>query len=353
MIAGNDPTSLNTKSPPPGPDLYVSTARIYEGTQNVDAAKAEYDKALQIDPAYLPALLGYAHLLDKEKEFADADKYYQKAVKLHPAVAAIYNDWGMSQQRRGRLDESAKLLTKATQLQPAKQLYRNNLAMVFVVMHRPEEAYRQLAAIEAPAVAHFNLGALLHRAGDDQMAAYQFAQASKADPNWAQAREWAGRLGAPGAAGASSGVAVLNDNRVPPPEPRPDPASAPTMVASRAPIVDEANVPYAPPMTSPPLPTPVAQEPASGPALHRATVVTPHEADGLPAFAGVEPGPVVMPASGYAYPPSATPAKSAVAEPQQPPPGSYDAPASQPGSPEALPPLPPSDLGLAPLPPVR
>ena len=348
MIAGNDPTSLNTRSPPPGPDLYVSTARIYEGTQNVDAAKVQYDKALQIDSSYLPALLGYAHLLDTQKEFADADKYYQKAVKQHPAVAAIYNDWGMSQQRRGRFDESAKLLTKATQLQPDKQLYRNNLAMVLVVMHRPEEAYRQLVAIEAPAVAHFNLAALLHRAGDDQAAAFHFAQASKEDPNWAQAREWAGRLGAPGAAGAASGVAIANDARVAPPEPRPDPASVPIMVASRAPIVDEANVPFAPMMNPPPLPTPVAQEPAGGPGINRATVVSPPAADGLPANAGIDPGPVVLPASGFAYPPAAMPAKSGVAGTPSP-----ESRSSEPPSPEPLPPLPPNDLGVTPLPPVR
>jgi Tfp pilus assembly protein PilF len=352
LIAGSDPISLNTKSPPPGPDLYVSTARVYEGTQNTEAAKAQYDRALQIDPAFLPALLGYAHLLDTQKEFAAADKYYQKAVKKHPEVAAIYNDWGMSQQRRGRLDESAKLLTKATQLQPEKQLYRNNLAMVLVVMHRPEEAYRQLAAIEAPAVAHYNLATLLHRAGNDQMAAYHFAEASKDDPKWAQARQWAERLGAVGAPVSTNAVAVAGDVHVPPPDPRPDPAAAPYFVASRAPIVDQANAPPAPTMTPPPLPTPVMPQPvngpaaygpsAYGPAVNGATVVSPAACDGLPAFAGIEPGPVVTPTSGIAYPT------------QNPPRGAPPiSGAAEPPSPEGMPPLPPNGLGLAPLPPVR
>jgi len=341
MIAGSDPTSLNTKSPPPGPDLYVSTARVYEGTQNTEAAKEQYDRALHIDPAYLPALLGYAHLLDTQKEFVEADKYYQKAVKKHPEVAAIYNDWGMSQQRRGKLEESAKLLTKATQLQPDKQLYRNNLAMVLVVMHKPEEAYKQLVAIEAPPVAHFNLAALLHRAGDDHLAAFHFAQASKEDPTWAQARQWADRLGGIDAPSANNALAVTGPH-VPPPDPKPDPAAAPYMMASRAPIVDQANGPPVPSMTPPPLPTPTMQPLAAESGVNGATVVTPPAADCLPVYAGVDLAPVVTPASGITYPVQNSPA---------------DAPLSSGGtesSPsEGLPPLPPSGLGLVPLPPVR
>jgi Tfp pilus assembly protein PilF len=345
MIAGSDPTSLNTKSPPPGPDLYVSTARVYEGTQNTEAAKAQYERALKIDPAYLPALLGYAHLLDTQKEFTDADKYYEKAAKKHPEVAAIYNDWGMSQQRRGRLDESARLLTKATQLQPNKALYRNNLAMVLVVMHRPEEAYRQLAAIETPAVAHFNLGALLHRAGDDQTAAFHFARASIEDPTWAQARQWADRLGGVGAAPVTNALAVSGNVHVPPPDPQPDPAAAPYRMAARAPIVDQANAPLPPTSALPPLPAPAPQSEiggstASAAGFNGATIVTPPMADALPAFAGVEPGPVT-PTSGIAYPTQSGP----------PSPSSTKG-AAEPVI-EAMPPLPPNGLDLAPLPPVR
>jgi Tfp pilus assembly protein PilF len=341
MIAGSDPTSLNTKSPPPGPDLYVSTARVYEGTQNTVAAKEQYDRALHIDPSYLPALLGYAHLLDTQKEFVEADKYYQKAVKKHPEVAAIYNDWGMSQQRRNKLDESVKLLTKATQLQPEKQLYRNNLAMVLVVMHRPEEAYKQLVAIETQPVAHFNLAALLHRAGDDHLAAYHFAQASKEDPTWAQARQWADRLGGLDAPAANNALAVTGVG-VPPPDPKPDPAAAPYMMASRAPIVDQANAPPAPSMTPPPLPTPTMQPSATGSSADGSTVVTPSSADYVPAYAGTDSAPVVTPTSGISYP---------VENPSGGVPLSNGA--SEPSPSEGLPPLPPSGLGLVPLPPVR
>jgi Tfp pilus assembly protein PilF len=360
VSAGNDPTSLNTKTPPPGPDLYVSTARVYEGTQNIEAAKAQYERALKIDPAYLPALLGYAHLLDTQKEFTEADTYYKLAVKKHPEVAAVFNDWGMSQQRRGHLEESAKLLTKATRLQPEKALYRNNLAMVLVVTHRPQEAYRQLAAIEAPPVAHFNVAALLHRAGDDHLAAYHFAEASKEDPKWEQAREWAERLGGPAAPVANNAIVVSSGPRLPPPDPQPDPAAGQYLVAQRTPIVNQANAPSPGPAqpympTQPPVPSPepaISPSPSysaidNGSAQNGAIIVNPTAAESSPAYGAVTPGPVT-PTSGISYPAQYTSASPAV---NGPPTGE---------SIEAMPPLPPSaapagesQRGLVPLPPVR
>ena len=356
LIAGSDPTSLNTKTPPPGPDLYVATARVYEKTDNVEGAKAQYAHALKVDPAYLPALLGYAHLLDTQKEFDGADKYYQQAAKKHSQVAAVFNDWGMSQQRRGHLEESAKLLTKATRLAPEKQLYRNNLAMVLVVMHRPQEAYYQLSQIESPAVAHFNLAALLHRDGDERLAAYHFAQASKEDPSWAQAREWAARLS--GAAPmATSALAVSGDARVPPPDPRPDPAAAAYEMASRAPIVEQANA-LPPPATTPLPPAALPEQtgsyyaPAGNTPAADATTSTNLQPEPLPPLGTAEPGPVT-PTSGVAYPAQYPTVGS---------PTAARAESSQPLTTEALPPLPPSGptasdpsagAALAPLPPMR
>lgn len=307
VASANDPLSLNSKTPAPGPDFYVTTARYYEANLNFDSAKEQYDHALKIDPGYTPALLGYAHLYDRQREFAEADKYYQIAAKKHPEVAAVWNDWGMSEQRRGHFEKSAKLLAKATKLQPDKQLYRNNLAMVLVVMHQPQEAYHQLAAIETPAVAHFNLATILHRAGDDQNAAYHFAEASKADPSWAQARVWAERLN--GAGPSTNAIAFSGDAHQPPPDPRPDAGpGAPEYVASREPVITSA----APSPES----QPAAPGPASfGPAINGPTVVGPSSAS----YSNVEPGPVVTPTSGISYPaPTATP--SGVADAPLPPP---------------------------------
>ncbi len=340
VATGNDPLSLNTKTPPPGADLYVSTARVYEANLNFDAAREQYDRAIMIDPACLPALLGEAHLDDTQKEFASADKHYQIAANKHGDVAAVWNDWGMSQQRRGHFEESRKLLAKAVKLQPEKELYRNNLAMLLVVMHQPQEAYHQLAVIETPAVAHFNMATILHRAGDDKAAAYHFAQASNADPNWAQARVWAERLGGVGAPGSNSAIAFGGNGPALPPDPRPDTGAA-GYVASREPIVDPSS--SAGISTSMPLPSPSPQ-PSDATAYSSAanngpTVIAPAAS---PSYSSADPGPMVTPASGISYPSSSANSGSSAAEPPLPP-GNMppNAGAATDNSPAGLTPFPP------------
>ena len=194
LASTTDPTSLAAKPPKPGPDLYVATARVYEKNGDASAAAVQYQKALDADPNNLPALLGFAALHDGQQEYGDADKLYQEAIKRHPKDAAVFNDRGLSYQRRGHLDEAARSLAKAIELQPDKPLYRNNMATLLVAMHRPNEALDQLTAVHGPAVAHYNLAILLHRKGNDQEAQYHFAQAAQIDPSMRAAREWADRL---------------------------------------------------------------------------------------------------------------------------------------------------------------
>ena len=194
LASTTDPTSLAAKPPKPGPDLYVATARIYEKNGDASAAAVQYQKALDADPNNLPALLGYAALHDGQREYGDADKLYQEAIKRHPKDAAVFNDRGLSYQRRGHFDEAARSLAKAIELQPNKPLYRNNMATLLVAMHRPNEALAQLTTVHGPAVAHYNLAILLHRKGNDQEAQYHFAQAAEIDPSMLAAREWADKL---------------------------------------------------------------------------------------------------------------------------------------------------------------
>jgi Tfp pilus assembly protein PilF len=192
--SASDPTSLAFRSSKPGPDLYVATARMYEKNGDAAGAAAQYGKALKEDPNHLPALLGYAALHDHQKEYGDADKLYQEAIKQHPKDAAVYNDRGLSYQSRGQMGEAAQYFAKAIQLQPDKPLYRNNMAIVLVAMHRHDEALAQLTAVHGPAVAHYNLAILLHRKGMDQEAQYHFAQAAQIDPSLVAAKQWAERL---------------------------------------------------------------------------------------------------------------------------------------------------------------
>ena len=61
------PDVARDKLPTPGPDLFVATAHMYESTNSFEDAAAQYERALRVDPGYLPALLGYAQWHDAGK----------------------------------------------------------------------------------------------------------------------------------------------------------------------------------------------------------------------------------------------------------------------------------------------
>jgi tetratricopeptide (TPR) repeat protein len=177
-----DPTSLAFEGKPPRADFYVSLADIHEKQNNTVAAEEYYKRALATSSTDLAALVGYAHLLDRQGKFEEATSYYQQAVQHHPTNATAHNDLGLCYARRGMLNESLVALSKAVELDPDKKLYRNNIATVFVEIGQPQHAFEHLSATEQPAVAHYNLACLLQQHGQQQAAAAHFAQAGRLDP---------------------------------------------------------------------------------------------------------------------------------------------------------------------------
>ena len=181
----HDPTSLAYKGTPPGADLYVSAARVYETQHNIEAAESQYQRALKISATDLAALVGYAHLLDRQGRLDEATNYYLKAVEHHPGNASAHNDMGLCYARRGMLDHSIAELSKAVELAPEKPLYRNNIATVFVEKGQPQQALEHLSVGQEPGVAHYNLASLLQKRGQASAAAYHFAEAARHDPSLA------------------------------------------------------------------------------------------------------------------------------------------------------------------------
>ena len=184
----------DTERAKPDAELYVTMARLQERSGHWDKAASEYDKALKLNSKYLPALLGYAHLKDGHGDFDGATKLYQRAIKAHPKEAGLYNDLGLSYQRRGMLNDAAKSLAKAVELRPDRKLYRNNLATVLFDLGKPQESLSQLVVANGQAVGHYNLGFLFGRAGQPQQALVEFRQALAHDPGMVEAHDWIAHL---------------------------------------------------------------------------------------------------------------------------------------------------------------
>ena len=192
-----DPLSLSYKSKPSGPDLYLSMARLSECGGNMEQAATQYQKALDLDADNLDALLGFAHLRDRQSRFDEAIELYRQATVSHPNHAGAHNDLGLGYGRSGRLEESVEALTRAVELSPERKLFRNNLATVMTELGQIDQALAHLSSAHGPAIAHYNLGFLLHRRDQDLKASEHFSEALRVDPSMTEAQSWLAKLGNP------------------------------------------------------------------------------------------------------------------------------------------------------------
>lgn len=188
--ASNDPVSLATKTKPPDADFYVDAGNVCSKDNDTENARINYHKALQMKPHHLGALLGLARLFDRQGQLDRATEHYLDAAKHHPGEAAIYNDLGLCYARQAKYGDAAKALSRAIELQPDRALYRNNIATVFVVQGRVNEALAHLTDAHGAAVAHYNVGYLLHKRGQRRQALEQFKLALQADPSMTSAGQW-------------------------------------------------------------------------------------------------------------------------------------------------------------------
>ena len=237
VIAAKDPISLENHPPKAGPDIYVSLARIHESKGNFPAATAQYQKALEIDSKNLPAILGLAHLLDRQNKLAEATAQYELAVRLHPKSATAHNDLGLCHARRGMYDRATESLRHASALEPTRPLYRNNLATILVEQGRTDDALREMLAVHEPATAHYNLGYLLQQKGQNQQAARHFAEAGRLNPQLTAAQTWLAKLTPP----ANPGVAITPPAQSPVGQPARPPVTAQPVSAT----IDSVDPPSA------------------------------------------------------------------------------------------------------------
>ncbi len=189
VVSLNDPTSLQKKPALTGPEYQVSIASMQESSGNIEGAILAYEKAIDIEPKYVPALMGLAHIYDRQEKYERAIGYYQRAVKAAPTNASAHNDLGLCYCRESKNDLAAAELKKAISLAPERRLYRNNFATVLVELNQPDEAFLQLKEAHGEAAAHYNLGYLLAQKGKNAEASQHLAMALARDPRMKDAQD--------------------------------------------------------------------------------------------------------------------------------------------------------------------
>ncbi len=83
-----------------------------------DAAKAAFQKALEQDSKYVPALIGLADIAQRQNQQGDVDKYLTRAAELEPQSANVYMAWARVYQQRKRFTEAEAAFRSAASILP-------------------------------------------------------------------------------------------------------------------------------------------------------------------------------------------------------------------------------------------
>jgi Flp pilus assembly protein TadD len=174
-------------------NFYIEMAQVYEKVDPEQAA-GQYEKALEIEPKNIEALLAYAHLEDRTEKIEKAIELYQRAMTTHPKDPRAAHDLGLCYARHERYDDAIACLNKAIKLKPDRELYRNNIATVLVKMGRTDDAVSQISAVYGEAVARYNVALMLHGQGNREAATAQIVKALQIKPDLSQAQQWLTQL---------------------------------------------------------------------------------------------------------------------------------------------------------------
>lgn len=241
VIPADDPTNLAYKGTVDA-EVYGKVARLYEERGNYEEALKQYDRALKIAPRDASTLVGMARVHDRLGNLRETENYYRRAITANPNNPLVANDLGLFYARQRRFPQAVEMLNRAVSLDPQRPLYRNNLAAALVDARQIDQALQHLLAVNPPAVAHYNLGYMLHERGQADPAMHHFTQAVLMNPTMREAQEMIAQL--------SSRSESRSANRMAEP-PRGGPAPAWQSGSTNAPPMDN-SAPGRPPFESRP-----------------------------------------------------------------------------------------------------
>ncbi len=148
---------------------HLRKALVLDQTGKIEAAIAEHEKALQIDPQEVQAHINLISLYGRLGQFEKAEQHFRAAINLHPNRADAYYDYGVLLISQRKDLEAERALRQALQINPFYAEAYNNLGYLYEQQGRLEEALQQYReAIENRPnyrLAHFHIGRILVNQG--------------------------------------------------------------------------------------------------------------------------------------------------------------------------------------------
>jgi len=128
------------------PSTHLNLAILEEERGRSDLAVEAYERALRMDPYFLPARSNLANLLNRLHRNGDAERELREGMRLLPKEGELPYSLGLLLAEDQQYEEAARVLTQAAELLPIRARVRYNLALVLYKLERDAEGDRALAA---------------------------------------------------------------------------------------------------------------------------------------------------------------------------------------------------------------
>jgi predicted CXXCH cytochrome family protein len=180
------------KHNPASPEFYFELAQAYEKSERRSEAIAAYERALQQNPRFLPALRSLGAVLLQAGDHSRAASTLERARASAPGDAVTRNELGKAYQQAGRLPEAITEVQQAVRLDPDLTVAHYMLGNLFNQTGnaaQAEQAYREATRIQPDfAEAHNDLANLLTSNKSFSEADYHFGIATRLSPKQAAIR---------------------------------------------------------------------------------------------------------------------------------------------------------------------
>jgi tetratricopeptide (TPR) repeat protein len=145
-------------------------------------ARLSYQKALDVDPKYVPGYMALAKSYWATGETDKARAMFAKASALAPNDANIWYEGGAAQARAKDFPVAIQSLTRASQLDPSNKNIQKLLGFTLARGGWYEESLNALVKVMPEAEARFNVGRMMQHNGQGDAADVQLRLAAQMNP---------------------------------------------------------------------------------------------------------------------------------------------------------------------------
>jgi Flp pilus assembly protein TadD len=105
------------------PESWVNLGNLAIAHGDLDQARLDYGRALEIEPSFVAALVNLADLERRARRDGEGEKHLRRAAEVAPDNADVQHALGLSLIRQGRPEDAVRVLGRAALLAPGEPRY--------------------------------------------------------------------------------------------------------------------------------------------------------------------------------------------------------------------------------------